>query len=272
MSHRKITRLLLAASLLAFAANGADAQSERGFEQVLPATAAGIELSRQRDLWVMEVQFKPVRIVWVEFTDPETGVTSTEPVWYLAYRAIPRPLPTIDDSATSPQNELDPLLGRSRFIPEFTLMTFDAPSSPDSDQIPNQILMDQIIPEALPVINQVERPRDQDNYPQFLDSVSLVQEVADPVPADAENQPWIYGVATWRGVSPETDFFKVTMLGFSNGYDLSGDENAPLAWRKGIEQHFTRLGDEFDQTLREFAFSGQPIWLYIPDQAPVATQ
>ncbi len=111
-----------------------------------------------------------------------------------------------------------------------------------------------------------------ETYPQFRDSVSLVDEVPDPVPADAENQPWIYGVATWRGVSPETDFLKVVILGFSNGYELSGDENAPRAWRKGIEQHFTRLGDEFDQTLREFAFNGPPTWLYIPDEALSAAE
>ena len=267
MINRPITPLLLAACAFAFAANRADAQASRGFDQVLPAAASGIELNQQRDLWVMEVQFKPMRIVWVDFTDPATGTTTREPVWYLAYRCLPRPLPTIDDTATSPQNDLDPLLGKSRFIPEFTLITYEDRGT----EIPDQILMDQIIPEALPVINQIERPRNVDTYPQFLDSVSLVQDAPDPVAADAESQPWIYGVATWRGVSPETDFLKIVVLGFSNGFETNADGNL-LPNRKGIQQRFTRLGDEFDQTLQEFAFDGQPEWLYIPDQGVPAAQ
>ncbi len=271
MSNRHVFLQLVIACLLAWNANDASAQVDRGFTQIVPSTATGIELNRQRDLWVMEVQYKRVRIVWVEFTDPATGETVTEPVWYLAYRVLPRPLPTIDDSATRPQNELDQRLGPSLFIPEFTLMTYENRNPDDQDrEIPIQTLMDQVIPEALPVINEIERPRNVESYPQFVDSVSLVQEVPEPVAADAEDQPWIYGVATWRGVDPDTDFFKIQMLGFSNGYDLIGDEVNPRPWRKAIEQRFTRLGDEFDLTLREFAFDGEPQWLYIPDEGTAA--
>jgi hypothetical protein len=248
------------------------AQLDRGFTQIVPSTATGVEINRQRDLWVMEVQFKRVRIVWVEFTDPATGEKVTEPVWYLPYRAIPRPLPSIDDTATSPQNDLDEPLGGSQFIPEFTLMTYDHPDPEHPEnEIPIQTLMDEVIPEALPIINEVERPNDQPGYPRFLDSVSLVQEVMAPVPADAEVQPWIYGVATWRGVDPETDFFKIQMQGFSNGYELSG-EAVPRPGRKTIVQRFTRLGDEFDLTLREYAFDGEAHWIYVPDEGLNAAQ
>ncbi len=271
MVNRHVFLPLLVACLWAWNGESVSAQTDRGFTRIVPSTATGVELNRQRDLWVMEVQYKRVRIVWVEFTDPATGEKVTEPVWYLAYRVLPRPLPAIDDTATQPQNELDQRLGASLFIPEFTLMTYDErdPENPD-DQIPNQILMDQVIPEALPVINEVERPRDVAGYPQFVDSVSLVQDVPQPVAADAEDQPWIYGVATWRGVDPETDFFKIQMLGFSNGYELTGDEAHPRPWRKTIEQRFTRLGDEFDLTLKEFAFDGEPQWLYVPDEGTTA--
>jgi hypothetical protein len=254
--------LLLVATSMAFAADRAAAQPDRGFARVVPSTATGIEINRQRDLWVMEVQYKPVRMAWVEFTDPESGEMELEPIWYLAYRCLPRPLPRRDDTATAPQNDLDVPLGRSMFIPEFTLMTFDDQAQ---ELPPVQTLLDQIIPEALPVINEIERPRGQEGYPRFLDSVSLVQEVMDPVPADAETQPWIYGVATWRGVDPETDFFTIVMQGFSNGYELS-DAADPIASRKAIEQRFTVLGDEFDPSLREFAFDGEPVWLYVPDE------
>lgn len=254
--------LMMIAASMAFAADRAAAQAVRGFVKVVPSTATGAEINRQRDLWVMEVQYKPARMAWVEFTDPETGETALEPIWYLAYRCVPRPLPRLDDSATAPQNDLDVPLGPSMFIPEFTLITYDDPAS----QIPVQTMMDQVIPEALTVINEIERPRNNNTYPEFRDSVSLVSEVIEPVPADAEAQPWIYGVATWRGVDPETDYFKIVMQGFSSGYELRGEEADPVAWRKAIEQRFTVLGDEFDESLREFAFDGDPVWLYVPDQ------
>lgn len=68
----------------------AQAQGERGFVQNAPAIANGEELNRQPDLWVMELQLKPMRMTWVEVTDPETGETSREQIWYLAYRTLNR--------------------------------------------------------------------------------------------------------------------------------------------------------------------------------------
>jgi hypothetical protein len=264
---RRASLLLLIACLSAAAPGSASAQVDRGFDKIVPSTASGIEINRQRDLWVMEVQYKPVRLAWVDFTDPETGETVQEPIWYLVYRAIPRPLPRLDNSATTPQNDLDVPLGPSVFIPEFTLMTLEEldPENPDNE-IPVQLMMDEIILEALPVINEIERERGASSPADFLDSVSLVDEVMDPVAPDAEVQPWIYGVATWRGVDPQTDFFKIQLEGFSNGYELRGDENDPSVWRKAIVQRFSVQGDEFDESLKEFEFVGDPQWIFVPDQ------
>ena len=79
---------------------------------------------------------------------------------------------------------------------------------------------------------------------------------------------WIYGVATWRNIDPETDFFSVTLRGFSNGYEIRpGPDGNPVVWRKSIVQKFTRRGDRFDPTQREFALDGEPQWVYLPDPA-----
>ena len=56
------------------------------------------------------------------------------------------------------------------------------------------------------------------------------------------------------------------LQGFSNGYEnRSGDADNPELWRKVIIQRFYRPGDEFDPDLREFQFSGEAEWTYLPD-------
>lgn len=255
----------------------ATAPLTRGFERAIPAVISNEEFVRQRDVWAMEVQYKPMRMVWVELPDPQTGELKREAIWYLVWRAINRPISGRLAQDAEPVNLLDPLPGPTQFIPEFTLIVYDKPEI----EIPEQILPDQIIPEALKEIRRLERL-------ELLDTVSVVQDLPEVVSLDAEEQPWIYGVATWRGVDPDTDFFNVMFSGFSNAYTSSvqtmtvsrtsvvdGEEvvttqdvPAVLASRKVFFQRFTRPGDRFDPDLRDFRFSGDPEWIYRPDAAP----
>ena len=79
--------------------------------------------------------------------------------------------------------------------------------------------------------------------------------------ADAKLEKSIYGVATWRGVDPETDFFKIFMTGFSNGYIKVGNDRID---RRTIVQEYRRPGDNVDEVQREIRAIGHPEWIYRP--------
>ncbi len=271
MQRRHMLRLIAGfpmALVTAGWSNHAQAQVTRGFDTVARAIATGEERQRQPDLRVFEVQYKLPRIVWVEITDPQTGEQQREQIWYLAYRAANRALASReDDTNTTPVNVLDPLPGPNQFIPEFTLTTYDQQGS---DQ-PLQQYLDEILPEAAAVINSIERRRPSD--PVFLDSVNIVQPLPPAVPPEEKDVDWIYGVATWRNVDPDTDFFSISMRGFSNGYELRpGPDGESLTWRNTLVQQASRRGDRFDPDQIEFEYTAPPEWVYLPDPEPVAVE
>ncbi|MCA9081129.1 MAG: hypothetical protein KDA58_11270, partial [Planctomycetaceae bacterium] len=49
------------------------AQNDRGFEQKVEAYGTIEEVVRQPDLWIMEVQLKPMRMVYLDVRNPQTG-------------------------------------------------------------------------------------------------------------------------------------------------------------------------------------------------------
>jgi hypothetical protein len=267
-------RSLCGGGLLACAAFGglagavfAQAELPRGFAKRLPAYASGEERNRQTDLRVMEVQFKPMRMTWVELTNPKTGQKERKAVWYLVYRAITRPTPArADETDTRPINTVDPAPKPVDFMPEFTLTTYDDPKNP----IPLEIHQDQVLPEVLAAIRAVEqRPAAAFANRGIENSLSVVQPFPTAIAEDApaEDQDWIYGVATWTGVDPKTDYFQVTMRGFANAFELKpGPDGEMQPWRKVIVQKFASRGDEFDPNQREFEFDGEPNWEYQPDE------
>ncbi len=233
----------------------------RGFDTTAAAIANGEERQRQPDLHVFEVQFKPVRMLYADVTNPQTGDIQRQQIWYLCYRAVNRSLATrADETDTKPVNVLDPLPGPTQFIPEFTLVTYDGPRL----ETPTHEYLGEIVPEALAAINQSERRRASD--PVFLDSVSIVQPLPQAIPAGSADVEWIYGVAVWPNVDPETDYFKVVMRGFSNGYEQrQSDDGETVTWRKTLVQNFARRGDRFDPNQIEFEIIGPPEWVYLPD-------
>jgi len=178
----------------------------RGFKIRVASQASGEELNQQTDLWVLEVRFKPLRLISVNLTDPKTGKKTKQLVWYLVYRAVKRPLPFKGDpNGVNPQNVYDQSPGEPLFAPEFTLITNDNDSQ--------KIYSDDILPEAQAAIAARER------LPQLKNSVQVVGPVPKVTPIDAkqDNAP-IYGVVTWKGIDARTDFVTIYMSGFSNGY------------------------------------------------------
>ncbi|MCA9071101.1 MAG: hypothetical protein KDA84_19370, partial [Planctomycetaceae bacterium] len=191
--------------------------SKKEFPLVAKVNPSGEELSAQSRLWMMEVQMKPMRMIQVTLTNPETGRNQVENVWYMAYKAINRPLPFKEDTANvTPINDDDKEPLPQMFVPVFTLRTDDITNGmPVRKTYP-----DEIIPEAQAAINRREKRNNQNAY---KNSVEIMQAVPEPTPEDQGEANAIYGVAMWRGVDRNTDYFTIYLSGFSNGYRYVND-------------------------------------------------
>lgn len=223
-----------------------------GFEVRLDAIATGNEIERQDDLWVMEVTFKSMRMRWVMMTDPKTKQKKREVIWYLVYKAVVRPMDQRKDTTgIEPQNTEDKLPA-SLFVPEFILRTTDEGSQ--------KTYHDVVLPEAQIdiLMNREQRYKRQ---PYLKNTVEAIGEIPAATPFDAKKENAIYGIVTWRGVDPDTDYFEVYMSGFSNGYLKQNG----MILRKTIVQKYKRPGDRFLQTEKEISRDGEPRWIYWPD-------
>lgn len=230
-------------------ASPALAQPLRPNEIRVEATATGEERSGQADLWIMDVYFKPLGLIPVQITNPKTGAKSEEFVLYITYRAFNRPLPP-RDVEESPINEFDPPVSSPLFAPEFTLVA--------SDGIEQKVYRDSILPEALAAINKRERG-------QYKSGVSVVGPVPEPVDRKAEDaaDKGVSGVAIFRGVDPDADFYTVYMTGFSNGIRIVKSEtDDAVVQTKTIVQKYRRPGDRFDRREEEYLLDGDSKWIY----------
>lgn len=238
------------------AGSGTDARPPLidGFDVRMDAIATNEEILRQPNLWVMEVTFKPMRMRWVNLKDPKTGKTKRELIWYLVYKAVNRPLdrrqPKLD---TVPRNIQD-TPPKPLFVPEFTLVGTDGGE--------RKIYPDVIIPAAQADI--LKREARYPRQPRLRNSIELIGEVPPATPETAKKENAVYGVAMWRGVDPETDFFTVYMSGFSNGYRKAGG----LTYYKTIMQKYKRPGDRFFQTEAEIERDGDAQWIDWPSDTP----
>lgn len=232
---RSFSTASLCALLVLFASvNSASAQnSTRGFNLTLPATADADDMAMQPDLWVMEVSFKPMRMIRVDVTNPVTKQKESKLVWYLVWRAVNRAIERPPQEAVpEPQNEKD-YVQPPMFVPEFTLVS--------DDNGVQHVYPDQIIPEAQAAIAARERM-------DLKNNVEIVQQLPEAVPAGTEPKTVLQGVAMWSDVDPNTDYFNVFATGFGSAYRITaGPDDKPLIWRKAIVQEFWRPSDSFAQ-------------------------
>lgn len=230
-----------------------------GFEVKVPVAPTAAERAAQPNLWMMEVEFKPLRMLWIDITDPKTGKKSRELIWYLVYRTRNRLFDHEQRADVEPVNTLDDPPGPPLLVPEFTLV---------GEFLGKQTVYDDVIlPEAQAAIMARERMR-------LKNPVEIVQPVPPPVPPDADDDEreagTLYGVAMWRGIDPDTDFATVIMSGFSNSYKLAKNaDDEPIAYRKAIVQRFWRPGDRFGQHEKEIRLQGEPQWIDRIDDAPL---
>ncbi len=246
-SLRQTTLTLLAGGwLMGWCATAAWSQTSPT-EIKVEALATGEEISAQPGLWVMEVNFKPLRFIAVDVTNPKTGLKEPKYVWYMVYRAYNRPLAS-PAAKEPPLNQFDQPVLSPRFIPEFTLVTTDGDAP--------KIYQDQVIPEALAAINRRERRT-------FKTSVSAVGGIPVAAASGAADEEPIYGVATFTGIDPEADRYTLYLTGFSNGVQsVEAPDGSQAVQHKTIEMKYWRPGDRFDQEEREIRLDSQPRWIY----------
>lgn len=253
------SRLVVTCMLAAFTGGGSfldaaqlsERKKAQGFVALADGDATGRELTEQSELWMLEVRLKPMRLIWVDTTDPETGKPRRDMVWYLVYQAVARPQEgRVDDGDLDPVNVEDPPPGRPLFIPEFTLVT--------TGKEQTHVYRDVVFPEAMEQILQREkRP--------LKNSVEIVGPIPPATPHDSAEEHVIDGVAIFKNVDRRTDFFRILMGGFTNAYRMvEGPDGEPTVVRKTIIQKYTRPGDEFLQDESEFKLDGEPEWIYLP--------
>jgi hypothetical protein len=199
-------RCLIAFAVLGSVAVAQKVNSNRGFDVVAKPVATGEERQAQPDLWIFELQFKSLRMIEVEITDAKTGTKKPELVYYLVYRAINREIDRkVQEEDIRPVNDLGENPPVNLFVSEISLVT--------TDNGKRAVVNDSIIPEAQSAISRRERLR-------LLNSVESAQAVPDTVPKDAKDPESFDGVAIFKGVPADTDFFTMFLSGFSNGYKL----------------------------------------------------
>ncbi len=251
MTVRTVSGLLrtgLVALAVGHGASVACAQSPRRGEIEFRAVASGEERTTQSNLYVMDVMYKPMRMIAVDITDPQTGQKRKEYVWYIVYRAFNRKLDQ-PDSQSTPVNELDrETFSSSLFVPEFTLMTTDTDEP--------KFYRDEVIPEALAAINK----REQGQYRSGVDIVGPIPAAGD---AGDPKREGLAGIAMWRGIDPDADRYTVYLSGFSNGIRIAdGADGKPMVQAKTIMQQYWRPGDRFDQSEPEVRQEGVSQWIY----------
>lgn len=223
------------------------------------AVATGQEIVKQPNLFVMQVEFRPLGIIKLDVTNPKTGEVEPQWVWYLVWRAVNRKLETpADNSDVLPDNSqtADPIPG-PKLIPEFFLIVEDA------DDV--SVHQDEVMPDAVAAIAKREKLTLQN-------SVDVIQPVPPAIDHEPGKDDWIYGVATWKGINPNTDYFTILASGFSNGYtndyEVGGEK---LRARKTISMRYWRPGDEYDQSgeeVRPNPDDPKVKWIYRPEGIP----
>lgn len=227
---------------------------DQGFKVRVPAFPSGEERTRQPDLWMLDVDLKPMRMRYLNLTDPVTGEVSRQQVWYLVYRVFNRPIRAAEEEGSlTPENILDTPYTRPLFQPETTLITYDDPAG----EIPLQTIPGDVSPEAVELLRSIEQRREGTKIDGDVEAIQGLPE------ATADSKP-IYGLAIYKNVDAETDFFKVIFRGLTNAYDVRDDGDGKRIWRKVLVQKFRRPGDRYDPNQTEFDFGGNPEWIYVP--------
>jgi hypothetical protein len=178
----------------------------------------------KQGIWVLDFKFKPLRLRTVDI--PGKG---RRQIHYLYYMVVNR-------------------TGKPRmFVPQFIMVNEH-----------QQKVEDEVIPEAIPIIQQREEP----TIPLHgaVDIIGILPPNTRPNVDDA-----VFGVACWEKWDAKSDRFSIYVRGLSDGYvevpAASGGK--PTARYKTLKIDFIRRGDQFQLHEREIQLADPPYtWVY----------
>ncbi len=224
--------------------------------RTLREMATGTEF--RREIWCLELTFKPVRMIWVDVPQA-SGKMQRKLIWYMVYHVRNiggnmKPKPRDDGTV-----EIEPAEREIRFFPQFVLESHEY----------QKAYLDRIIPTAIEAIQQKEDPNRV-----LQNSVDIGSRLV-PLSTDLVDKS-LWGVATWEDVEPRIDTFSVYVEGLTNAYqwiDTPGafkPGDAPTTGRvlkqKNLMLNFWRPGDEFleDKQTIHFGIPGKVdySWVY----------
>ena len=206
-----------------------------------PGLKQAKEVRFGREIWYLDFQFKPVRMIEVDLPQAD-GRMRRKLIWYLVYRVTNPGKVMPSTEAADGKFQLRPSDQPIRFIPVFGLQSHEY----------DKWYPDRVIPAALGPIQTREDPGQK-----FYNSAEMA---ARPVkPGET-----VWGVATWEEIDPRVDRFSIYVKGLTNAYrwqDTPGAYKAgdPLGKgrtfvRKHLKLNFWRPGDEFDQHEKEIRY------------------
>ena len=198
------------------------------------------DIAFRRDIWHLEFQFKPVRMIQVDVPQPG-GKLQRKLIWYMVY-SVTNPgkalHPVQDENGTYKVETVDKPV---RFVPEFLLESHEF----------NKTYPDRFIPAALGPIRTRE-----DAAREFLSTVDAVREI--------QVGETIWGVAMWEDVDPRIDRFSIYVHGLTNAYQWQDETGKfkpgdPIGTgrrlaRKTLKLNFWRPGDEYFEHEGEFRY------------------
>jgi hypothetical protein len=218
--------------------------------------ASGVKF--RRDIWSLEFDFKPLRMIEVDIPLPGSG-SQRKLVWYLVYRVrntgqVLKPVEGKGGVFTAEVAKGGPV----RFVPQFVIESQDRFAT--GQRVAKQYL-DRVIPAAVAAISERETPGRS-----LLNTVEMSEQ---PIPVSTDRiDKSVWGVATWTDIDPRIDFLSVFVGGLTNAYqwdDIPGEFKPGDAPGKGrhfarkmLQLNFWRPGDELDQSERELRY-GVPL-------------
>ena len=182
-------------------------------------------LPRDKDgIWVLNFSFKPLRIKTVDI--PGKGRRN---VHYLYYKVVNR--------TGSPR----------MFVPQFIHVNEDGKK-----------IEDQVIPEAVPLIQSREDP----TIP-LLGAVNIMGVIPPSTKPDVDDA--VFGVAVWDNWDLKADRFSIYVRGLSDGYKEvpSPSGGKPTVKYKTLRIDFIRRGDDRNLNEKEIQLNDPPYaWVY----------
>jgi hypothetical protein len=184
-----------------------------------------------RNIWCLEVSFKPLRMIWVDVPTTE-GRFDRKQIWYLLYR-VKNTGKEANRTVTGEGEVKSEVVDTNRpieFSPRIWLESWDT----------GKAYPDRVIPVA---ISEIEKREDagrrllnaKELLPEAPARLLTTIEMEREVPPSPEGQDLgLWGVATWEDIDPATDHFSIYIQGLTNAYQwVDAKEGGQYVYKKG---------------------------------------